>query len=159
MWLGRWHETWQHQGLAPGTGYVCGKVQLRLKLPKDRLCLCHPLREVDCGKLLHLMAFGEEIAVLKINGPWLSSLLGYRVFSLKSTVMNLLYKCPLVFLWKGGSMVVRSQLTSKAQNVLKTTAPFCLPPPPPPPHIFYLSHLSFWSGLCLPWLVLKVEFS
>lgn len=33
-------------------------------------------------------------------------------------------------------MEVRSEVTSKAQNVLKTTAPFCPPlPPPPPPYL------------------------
>lgn len=63
------HQAWP---LAPGPEYMCGKVQLSMKLPKDRCYLCYPLRRAwgpGEGQLLHLRAFGEEVAVLETNGP------------------------------------------------------------------------------------------
>lgn len=53
-------------------------------------------------------------------------------------------------LCKRGLRKVRSMATAKAENVLEAPAPFCLPHHL---HLFYPSHLSLRSRLCLPWQV------
>lgn len=53
-------------------------------------------------------------------------------YSLKSTVLHLLSNYPLLTAAvKRRAYEVGDKMTSKAEDVLETTVPFCLPTPPP----------------------------
>lgn len=125
---------------------------------QDRLCLHYLVRGVNCGQLLHLRAFGEEVAILETNGPWLPSLLDTEVFSLKSEVMNPPRNCLLLTV----SVERRADRGQEQGDLQSWECPWdnsWLLPTSPTSVSLCLPTLSLRGGLRLPWQALELEFS
>ena len=146
--------TWHGTGVQPSPA--------ESETPKDRLCLHYLVRGVNCGQLLHLRAFEEEVAILETNGPWLPSLLDTEVFSLKSEVMNLPRNCLLLTV-PVERRADRGQEQGDLQNWERPWDNSSLLPTAPRPlpnlRISFPSHLYLRGGFRLPWQALKMEFS